>query len=110
MAERAKTEAELTTNGADAAEDVDRRGHTRVGAQDGIEAPAAPINEVTKGLTAEERELLGDLFAVIEEHSAGGDAALDRGAVERAFAFACERHADQRRKSGEDFITHPVEV
>jgi GTP pyrophosphokinase len=47
---------------------------------------------------------------VIEEHSASGQARLDRAAVERAFAFACERHADQRRKSGEDFITHPVEV
>ena len=35
---------------------------------------------------------------------------LDRKAVEHAFAFACERHADQRRRSGEDFITHPVEV
>ncbi|MEO8091332.1 MAG: bifunctional (p)ppGpp synthetase/guanosine-3',5'-bis(diphosphate) 3'-pyrophosphohydrolase [bacterium] len=35
---------------------------------------------------------------------------MDREAVERAFAFACERHADQRRRSGEDFITHPVEV
>ena len=28
----------------------------------------------------------------------------------RAFVFACEHHADQRRKSGEDFITHPVGV
>ncbi len=35
---------------------------------------------------------------------------LDREAVESAFAFACARHADQRRKTGEDFITHPVEV
>ena len=35
---------------------------------------------------------------------------IDTDAVERAFAFACERHADQRRRSGEDFITHPVEV
>ena len=24
--------------------------------------------------------------------------------------FACEHHADQRRKSGEEFITHPVGV
>ena len=30
--------------------------------------------------------------------------------MERAFAFACERHADQRRRSGEDFINHPLEV
>ena len=28
----------------------------------------------------------------------------------RAFVFACEHHADQRRQSGEDFITHPVGV
>ena len=28
----------------------------------------------------------------------------------QAFAFACEHHADQRRKSGEDFINHPVGV
>ena len=28
----------------------------------------------------------------------------------QAFAFACQRHADQRRKSGAPFITHPVGV
>src|SRR5215213_2355596 len=50
-----------------------------------------------------ERGLLSDLFAVVEEHA--GDAAvhIDRDRVERAFVFACERHADQRRQSGEDF-------
>ena len=68
------------------------------------------MNAVTKDLTAEDRALLGDLFAVVGEHSTTGDSAVDRAAVERAFAFACESHADQRRKSGEDFITHPVEV
>ena len=48
---------------------------------------------------------------MVEEHSADGIADRStREAVERAFAFACERHADQRRRSGEDFITHPVEV
>src|SRR3954471_2845818 len=57
-----------------------------------------------------ERGLLGDLFAVIEEHA--GDAAdqIDRGQIEHAFVFSCERHADQRRQSGEDFIVHPVGV
>ena len=35
---------------------------------------------------------------------------VDRDLVERAFVFACERHADQRRASGEDFIVHPVGV
>ena len=82
-------------------------GHIQVGADD-AHGPAAPVNEVTKGLTAGERALLGDLFAVIGEHTANGDPAIERETIERAFAFACERHADQRRKSGEDFITHPV--
>jgi len=37
-------------------------------------------------------------------------ATIDRSAVTRAFEFACERHADQRRRSGDEFITHPVGV
>ena len=47
---------------------------------------------------------------MIGEHATNGHDEIDRDAIERAFAFACERHADQKRKSGEDFITHPVEV
>ena len=35
---------------------------------------------------------------------------IDRGRVQDAFVFACEHHAAQRRKSGEDFIVHPVGV
>jgi GTP diphosphokinase / guanosine-3',5'-bis(diphosphate) 3'-diphosphatase len=72
----------------------------------GPHEPAAITAEVTEF----ERGLLGDLLAVIEEHS--GDAALeiDREAVTRAFVFACEHHADQLRRSGEDFIIHPVGV
>ena len=35
---------------------------------------------------------------------------IDRGAVTRAFEFACDRHADQMRRSGDEFITHPVGV
>jgi GTP diphosphokinase / guanosine-3',5'-bis(diphosphate) 3'-diphosphatase len=58
-------------------------------------------------LTDDQRVLLGDLFAVVEEHT--GEA-IDRGLVERAFVFACDRHADQRRASGDDFIVHPVGV
>ncbi len=37
-------------------------------------------------------------------------ATIDRDKVERAFDFACERHADQKRYSGDEFITHPVGV
>jgi GTP pyrophosphokinase len=47
---------------------------------------------------------------VIAEHSVDGARDVDAVEVERAFTFACQRHADQQRRTGEDFITHPVEV
>jgi guanosine-3',5'-bis(diphosphate) 3'-pyrophosphohydrolase len=47
---------------------------------------------------------------VVEEHSAATSELVDRELVAAAMAFACERHADQRRRSGEDFILHPLEV
>ena len=61
-------------------------------------------------LTAEERELLADLFAIVEEHADEVAQPVDRRQVVKAFVFACEHHADQRRQSGEDFIVHPVGV
>jgi GTP diphosphokinase / guanosine-3',5'-bis(diphosphate) 3'-diphosphatase len=69
-------------------------------------APAGPSDR----LTAAERGLLGDLFAVVEEHADEAAEPVDRDNVEEAFVFACERHADQRRASGDDFIVHPVSV
>ena len=35
---------------------------------------------------------------------------IDQDKVEEAFVYACVHHADQLRRSGEDFITHPVGV
>jgi GTP diphosphokinase / guanosine-3',5'-bis(diphosphate) 3'-diphosphatase len=64
----------------------------------------------TTELTPFERGLLGDLFAIVEEHADEAALPVDRDRVEQAFLFACEHHADQRRKSGEDFIVHPVGV
>jgi guanosine-3',5'-bis(diphosphate) 3'-pyrophosphohydrolase len=67
-------------------------------------------------LSTSERRLLSDLFAIVSEHAAdfpyGDDASvdIDRERVQDAFVFACEHHADQRRKSGENFIVHPVGV
>src|SRR3954447_14653113 len=103
-----------TTNGETAAgggavRDGDRRGHTRVGEPvGGSSTPRA--DSITRELTADQRALLGDLFAVIEEHKSDGAEPIDRQEIERAFAFACESHAGQERKSGEDFITHPLGV
>jgi guanosine-3',5'-bis(diphosphate) 3'-pyrophosphohydrolase len=81
-----------------------------VGAGHATAVAPAPRTQLTEELAEDERALLGDLLAVIAEHTGDGMRPVDTEAVERAFAFACERHADQRRRSGEDFITHPVEV
>ena len=70
---------------------------------------ALPTGPATR-LSDEERRMLGDLFAVVEEHSGAAAERIDRDLVERAFIFACERHADQRRASGEAFIVHPLGV
>ncbi|MGB0098352.1 MAG: bifunctional (p)ppGpp synthetase/guanosine-3',5'-bis(diphosphate) 3'-pyrophosphohydrolase [Solirubrobacteraceae bacterium] len=61
-------------------------------------------------MTETERRLLGDLFAIIEEHAEQSAVTIDRDWVEEAFVYACVHHADQRRRSGEDFIIHPVGV
>ncbi len=66
-----------------------------------------PIPRATQ-TSIEQQELLADLFAVVEEFDSPPE--IDRGAVSRAFEFACERHADQVRRSGDEFITHPVGV
>jgi len=77
---------------------------------DGIGHPVTPVAVRREGLTPTERILLGDLFAIVEEHAAESALQIDREQVERAFVYACEHHADQRRKSGEQFISHPVGV
>ncbi|MDQ6608184.1 MAG: bifunctional (p)ppGpp synthetase/guanosine-3',5'-bis(diphosphate) 3'-pyrophosphohydrolase [Actinomycetota bacterium] len=61
-------------------------------------------------LTPKELRLLGDLFAIVEEHADQAAAVIDRARVEDAFVYACEHHADQLRRSGEQFIIHPVGV
>jgi guanosine-3',5'-bis(diphosphate) 3'-pyrophosphohydrolase len=71
-----------------------------------VSAPRARRAE----LSELERRLLDDLFAIVSEHAADVAVEIDRKRVEDAFVFACEHHADQRRKSGEDFIVHPVGV
>jgi len=38
------------------------------------------------------------------------DPAADVGLIERCFDFASERHAGQRRRSGEPYVVHPVGV
>jgi GTP diphosphokinase / guanosine-3',5'-bis(diphosphate) 3'-diphosphatase len=82
---------------------------TRV-AVDRVEHPDAHAPVEHPELTAPERRLLSDLFAIVEEHAHQAALEIDRGQVQEAFVYACAHHADQRRRSGEDFIIHPVGV
>ncbi len=61
-------------------------------------------------MTAFEAKLLADVFSIVSEHAEEAMVEIDRDRVTDAFLFACEHHADQRRRSGEDFIVHPVGV
>jgi GTP pyrophosphokinase len=82
----------------------------------GLQAPERPAEssrqEVAQpaALSVSERRLLSDLFAIVSEHAADSAVQIDRARVQDAFVFACEHHAAQRRKSGEEFIVHPVGV
>ena len=89
------------------ADEVAVRAHRPV---DRAEAEPDGAGAAPAELTATERELLADLFAIVEEHADEVAQPVDRRQVVEAFVFACEHHADQRRKSGEDFIVHPVGV
>ena len=76
---------------------------------DGIARPGGDEAVQNAELSPFEQRLLGDLFAIVEEHASQA-LPVDRDRVEAAFAYACLHHADQRRLSGEEFIIHPVGV
>jgi GTP diphosphokinase / guanosine-3',5'-bis(diphosphate) 3'-diphosphatase len=52
------------------------------------------------------RDQLEQLLALVAEYNPE----VDRDLLERAFEFASEAHAAQQRRSGEDFIQHPLGV
>ncbi|MEO6866428.1 MAG: bifunctional (p)ppGpp synthetase/guanosine-3',5'-bis(diphosphate) 3'-pyrophosphohydrolase, partial [Gaiellales bacterium] len=65
-------------------------------------ATSAAVEALPEHLQA----LLNTLLAKVRESSQ----TIDEETVCRAFCFANEHHAGQKRKSGEDYIVHPVEV
>jgi GTP pyrophosphokinase len=83
---------------------------TRPSSIDAVPTASAARRSRRAELSELERQLLDDLFAIVSEHAADAAVEIDRERVEDAFVFACEHHAAQRRKSGEDFIVHPVGV
>ena len=101
-------------NGKTGGEKADGDGLSTVLASDRprVDGLAAPHNEAAvenAELSPFELRLLGDLFAIVEEHASHA-LPVDRDRVEAAFAYSCIHHADQRRLSGEEFIIHPVGV
>ncbi len=76
-------------------------------ARGGDAEPAAAVDDRVQRTA---REKFGELQAVIEEHSGESVEPIDTDLVRRAFEFAALRHSDQMRRSGEEFIAHPVEV
>ena len=72
------------------------------GSTDDAAATDAAITELPDHL----RVLLDSLLAKVEQ----APTPIDVDTVRRAFCVANEHHAGQKRKSGEDFIVHPVEV
>ncbi len=51
-----------------------------------------------------------DAFAQLEELTQGYMSADERSMLTRAYRFASAAHEGQKRKSGEPFIVHPIEV
>jgi GTP pyrophosphokinase len=90
--------------------EADRRDFEHHRVDEHPEAGSLEPTALRSRLTEGQRVLLADLFAVVEEHAAEAAEEIDRRQVEEAFVFACDRHADQRRASGENFIIHPVGV
>ncbi len=84
-----------------------------VGIDDAADASAerqtdtsAPVDSDVANLPDHLRVLLDTLVAKVE----GATQTIDADLVRRAFCFANDHHAGQKRKSGEDYIVHPVEV
>src|ERR1700728_271329 len=77
---------------------------------DTVSTASSPRRLRRNELSEFERRLLDDLFAIVSEHAGDAAVQIDRGRAEDAIVVRREPHAAQRRRSGEDFIVHPVGV
>ena len=62
--------------------------------------------QVLTSSSSKHRRAFDELLAMVGEYNPD----VDRPLLEGAFAFACAAHEGQRRRSGEEFIVHPVGV
>ncbi|MGH2905136.1 MAG: RelA/SpoT family protein [Solirubrobacterales bacterium] len=74
----------------------------------GAKVPAKPT--ITTNVEPNTRARFDELLAVIEEHSGETAEPVDIDLVHAAFDFAAGRHDTQVRRTGEEFVVHPVEV
>jgi guanosine-3',5'-bis(diphosphate) 3'-pyrophosphohydrolase len=65
------------------------------------------VAQVTRDTPLDRHE--GELEALLDG-VAVYNPGVDRDLIERAFAFACAAHEGQYRRSGEDFVAHPLGV
>jgi GTP diphosphokinase / guanosine-3',5'-bis(diphosphate) 3'-diphosphatase len=63
-------------------------------------------DQVLTAAAERHHELFDELVAEVAEYNPD----VDRELLERAFVLASERHEGQQRRSGEDFILHPLGV
>src|SRR5918992_114267 len=63
-------------------------------------------DQVLTAASERHHELFEELVAEVAAYNPD----VDRDLLERAFMFASERHEGQQRRSGEDFILHPLGV
>jgi GTP pyrophosphokinase len=63
-------------------------------------------DQVLTAASERHHELFEELVAEVAAYNPG----VDRELLERAFEFASARHVGQQRRSGEDFILHPLGV
>jgi GTP diphosphokinase / guanosine-3',5'-bis(diphosphate) 3'-diphosphatase len=63
-------------------------------------------DQVLTAAAQRHHDLFEELLAEVAEYNPD----VDRELLERAFVFASERHEGQQRRSGEDFILHPLGV
>jgi GTP pyrophosphokinase len=78
------------------------------GGSNGVKPPAAL--QFTSKIADDTRARFDELLAVIEEHAGETAEPVDVELVHAAFDFAAGRHDTQVRRTGEDFVVHPVEV
>lgn len=85
---------------------------TPAGAAAGTGGPIGPplTSPPADPVAADTRARFGELLAVISEHAEDTIERVDVERVREAFEFAAGCHGKQQRRTGEDFVVHPVEV